>query len=335
MVGADAKPVWSDPKSACHCVPGIQVCLQLLSGWLTGRRDYASKPARKLFIQLTGINIVNGPYEFLVHLKRLKAAYDRFETAVFVLNAAIISIAFYALAELLGLPAFANFYWQDIPPLAASPALLSLALGAFGATLIRRRKKTDLFSLLGRELSEKARTAYDNRDAKSLPMHSLATELKVSLSRMKPSEILNRRQINLRLILAVLLSGITIFIAQSQISADITPADFRSLSDLKDRAAGLFQNQTPSKDTKTNLSGNIYGKPSLAVLNEARLELQLYPGIGAGSRARSAQTVEHLFQQSQTGVATAVPSELYIESLPPQNREIIRRYFETLAKEQG
>lgn len=273
---------------------------------------------------------MNGPYEFLIPLDRLRAAYSRFERAIWLLNAAIISIAFYALAELLGLPAFANFYWQDFLPLAASPAILSLALGVLFATLIQRRKKTDIFSLLGQGLSEKARTGYDNRDVASLPMQGLAADLKISLTRMKPSEILNRRQINLRVIFAVLLSGITIFIAQSQINADITPADFRSLSDLKDRAAGLFQNDTPSKETKANLTGNIYGKPSLAVLNEAKLELQLSPGIGAGSRARSAQPTEHLFQQSQAGDATAVPSELYIESMPPQNKEIIRKYFTIL-----
>ncbi len=46
---------------------------------------------------------------FILYLNRLKAAYDRFEKKVFVLNAAIISIAIYALAELLGIPALADF----------------------------------------------------------------------------------------------------------------------------------------------------------------------------------------------------------------------------------
>jgi hypothetical protein len=32
------------------------------------------------------------------------------------------------------------------------------------------------------------------------------------------------------------------------------------------------------------------------------------------------------------GEAAAVPSELYIESLPPENKEIIKKYFEILAK---
>jgi len=248
------------------------------------------------------------------------------------LNAAIISIALYALAQFFGLPAFMSFYWQDFLPLAASPAIVSVILGIAGAMLIKRRKRSDLFPLLGPELSEKAKTAYDNREVDSLPMQSLARELKASLSKIRPSEILNRRQISNRAIMAVVLSGITIFIAHSQISADITPADLQSLSDLKDRAMGVFQNETPSQVSKTNLTGNLYGKPSLAVLNEAKMELMLYPGIGAGSRARSTEPVERAFQPSPAGEAAAVPSELYIESLPPENKEIIKRYFTILSQ---
>ncbi len=273
---------------------------------------------------------MNGSYEFLAPLSRLIEAYHRHELVVSALNAVIISIAIYAFAQLLGLPAFMSFYWQDFLPLSASPAIISVVLGTAGALFIRRRKKSDLFPLLGPQLSEKAKAAYDNRDVDSLPMHSLARDLMVSLSRIKPSEILNRRQVSTRAIMAVILSGITIFIAQSQISADITPADFQSLSDLRDKALGAFQNETPSQGSETNLTGNLYGKPSLAVLNEAKLELMLYPGIGAGSRARSTEPVERAFQQSPAGEAAAVPTELYIESLPPENKEIIKKYFTIL-----
>jgi hypothetical protein len=57
----------------------------------------------------------------------------------------------------------------------------------------------------------------------------------------------------------------------------------------------------------------------------------LYPGLGGGSRSRSTESTNHLFQQSQGIEVSIVPTELYIESLPPQNREIIKKYFELLA----
>jgi len=209
---------------------------------------------------------VNRPYGFLDPLNRLMEAYRRYEQVVWALNAVIISIASYAVAEILGLPAFMNFYWEDNLPLASSPAIFSVILGIAGATLIRRRKRHDPFLLLGPELSEKTKTAYDNRNAQSLPMQSLAEDLKSSLDKIKPSQMLNRKQISSRILAAVLLSVVTIFIAHSQISADITPADLQSLSDLKDKVFGQRESEEPTQESGTNLTGNLYGKPSLAVL---------------------------------------------------------------------
>jgi hypothetical protein len=129
----------------------------------------------------------------------------------------------------------------------------------------------------------------------------------------------------------ILLAAATIFVAQSQISADITPADFQAISDIRDRAMDLLQNEPSQPTSQVNFSGNIYGNPSLAILNEAKLELVLYPGQGAGSMSQRSEPLDRLFSQSPPGEASAVPSELYIESLPPQNREIIKRYFEMLS----
>ena len=217
-------------------------------------------------------------------------------------------------------------------PLAASPAILSIIIGTIGATLLTRRKKIDVFPLLGPELSEKAKTAYDNRDVDNLPMQSLANELKVSLVGIKPLQILDKRRISNRAIVTVILSVIAILLAQSEI---VTPADFQSLIDLKDKAVGAFQTEPaapPNTNSERNLSGNLFGNPSLAVLNENKLDLVLTPGVGAGSIARNTEPVQRVFQQSQAGEAAAVPSELYIESLPPQNKEIIKKYFTILSQ---
>jgi hypothetical protein len=218
-----------------------------------------------------------------------------------------------------------------VPLLAASPAVISIILGLAGATLIKRRKKADIFPLLGPQLSEKARTAYDNRDVDSLPMQNLASEIKASLIKIKPSEILNSRQISSRALAIVILSGAAIILAQSEI---VSPSDFQSLADLRDKALSAFENVPPEQSTnqERNLTGNLFGNPSLAVLNENKMEIMLYPGIGAGSLARNTQPIERVFQQSQAGEAAAVPSELYIESLPPENKDIIKRYFTFLSQ---
>jgi len=274
---------------------------------------------------------MKGPYEFLAPLKRLMDAQQRHERNIVLLNAALLSIAIYCLATVLGLPAFMNFYYQDSLLLARSPAILSIILGLAAARLIKMRRRPDIFPLLGEKLSEKARTGFDNSDLESLPMQSLAQELKVSLNSIKPTMILDPREIKSRALVLVILLGAATILSKSEI---VNPSDFQALTEIRDKALSAFEDKTEEETPshEINLTGNIFGKPSLAVLNENKMDIMLYPGMGAGSIARNTDPIERAFQKSQVGEVAAVPSELYIESLPPENRDIIKRYFLILSE---
>jgi len=274
---------------------------------------------------------MKGHYEFLQPLEKLMDAQQRHERNIVLLNAALLSIAIYCLVLVIGLPAFMNFYYHDSFLLARSPAILSIILGLAAARLIKIRRRPDIFPLLGERLSEKARTGYDNSDLESLPMQSLAQELKVSLNSIKPTTILDSRQIKSRAIFLIILLVAATILNKSEI---VNPSDFQALTEMRDKALSAFEDkaheETPSYEI--NLTGNIFGKPSLAVLNENKMDIMLYPGMGAGSLARNTDPIERAFQKSQVGEVAAVPSELYIESLPPENREIIKRYFLILSE---
>ncbi len=274
---------------------------------------------------------MKGPYEFLQPLKRLMDAQQQHERNIVLLNAALLSIAIYCLALVIGVPAFMNFYYQDSLLLARSPAILSIILGLAAARLIKMRRRTDIFHLLGEKLSEKARTGYDNSDLESLPMQSLAQELKVSLNSIKPNTILDSREIKSRALFLVILLGAATILSKSDI---VNPSDFQALTEIRDKALSAFEDnaEEESPSHEINLTGNIFGRPSLAVLNENKMDIMLYPGMGAGSLARNTDPIERAFQKSQVGEVTAVPSELYIESLPPENRDIIKRYFLILSE---
>ena len=274
---------------------------------------------------------MKGPYEFLQPLKRLMDAQQQHERNIVLLNAALLSIAIYCLALVIGVPAFMNFYYQDSLLLARSPAILSIILGLAAARLIKMRRRTDIFQMLGEKLSEKARTGYDNSDLESLPMQSLAQELKVSLNSIKPTTILDSREIKSRALFLVILLGAATILSKSDI---VNPSDFQALTEIRDKALSAFEDnaEEESPSHEINLTGNIFGRPSLAVLNENKMDIMLYPGMGAGSLARNTDPIERAFQKSQVGEVTAVPSELYIESLPPENRDIIKRYFLILSE---
>lgn len=286
---------------------------------------------RKVFICIIRIITMKGPYEFLQPLAQLKAAYHSHQRAISVLNAIILSVALYCLAEISGIPDFMDFYYRDSQIIAKSPAVLCALLGILMAVLIKRRRTGDVFPLLGQEMSEKARTAYDNRDSESLPMRSLALELASALKKIRPSDILDSKQIQRRVLAIVLLTCAVIFLVQSGFS-DHT--NFQKLAELRNDVLKNLEEEEPkiNESIGINLTGNIWGKPSLAVLGENRMEIKIYPGQGAGSLARSSEPVERAFQKSDAGEASPVSSELYIESLPPENRDIIKKYFMYLSE---
>jgi hypothetical protein len=285
---------------------------------------------------------VDGSYDFLAELRRLLRVYRLFERSMSLLNGGIIAVLFYMAALFLGIPAFFRFYWQD-SFFASAPAAASLILGLIGAKLLSRWSDYDLFAHLEGSLSEKTKAAYDNRRSDSVVMQSLAEDVKRSLSKVGAKDLINNRRLNLgdrsfptfqaKAGALVLLIAVTAIFSQSQAGDEITPHPFKPLADLRDRAADLFgEEEIPEGgQAGAGISGEIYGKPSLAVLEEVNLELILYPGSAAGFRSRETDPMDRLFTVSEPGEGVAVATELYIESLPPQHREIIKRYFENLA----
>jgi hypothetical protein len=83
-----------------------------------GHRKPQTRPSsRKLLMQNFQMNLVEGSYDFIAQLMRIAKSYKQFETLVWALDMAVISVAIYAVMLLIGLPAFTRFYWQGFYPL--------------------------------------------------------------------------------------------------------------------------------------------------------------------------------------------------------------------------
>ncbi|ABK13876.1 MAG: hypothetical protein H5T42_05710 [Methanothrix sp.] len=265
-------------------------------------------------------------YDFLLDLKRLTDAYRGFETRVSALEALAIAIAIYIIFIPLGLVAYFRFYWSGTL-LEHAPVVVSFIFGVILSHIIRRRRRTSVFDLFEEELSEKLKAAYDNRFHDSIVMRSLAQDLGHILSGISGRDIIDTSRLYKRVLLVFVMLALAVVVSTS-ISEEITPANLGVVGEIKDLAEDLLSPKQPVSEIRDNVS--IYGKPSLAVLSETRLELELYPGSGVGSRAKPTETSERLFREGPPGQGVAVPSEVYIESLPPKHREIIRRYFTLL-----
>lgn len=270
-------------------------------------------------------------YDFLIDLKRLSDAYRGFEIRVSALEALAIAIAVYIIFIPLGLVAYFRFYWSGTP-LEHAPVAISLILGMIISHIIRRRRRISVFDLFEEELSEKLKAAYDNRFHDSIVMRSLAQDLRHILSGISEKDILDASRLYKRVLLVFVMLALAVIVSSS-ISDEITPANLGVVGGIRDLAEDILSSKQPVSEIRDNVS--IYGKPSLAVLSETRLELELYPGSGVGSRARPTEATERLFREGPPGQGVAVPSEVYIESLPPKHREIIKRYFTLLSEPQS
>lgn len=244
------------------------------------------------------------------------------------MDAALIAISFYILFMLFGIVAFFE-YSREGSILSQLPVAIAALIGAALARFLALRRRTSVFQLLEPEISEMAQAAYDNREEESVVMQRLAEDAKAELSALHDSDILDRRRFNRRLGATAILALAALIIHTTHIGPDITPVDFNSITEIKDRILGSQKDTTSGPDRNATVS--IYGKPSLAVLQESKLELQLYPGSGVGSISMPTNATDRLFQNAPPGQGVAVPSELYIESLPPNDREIVKRYFEALS----
>lgn len=286
---------------------------------------------------------MDGSYEFLVDLKRLMGAYRRFEISLYLLNAALIGALLYIGSLFMGLASFFNFYWQE-SLFSLAPAVFSLIIGLLVAKLLGRSSRSDLFAHLDEDISEKTKAAYDNRNSDSVVMVSLAVDVKRSLSKVRAADIVNNRRLKFadrsvpifqaKAAALLLLLAFTAVYSQGLAGEEVPLQPFKPLSDLRDRAMALFEEEGPADEASPGqgITGEIYGKPSLAILEDVNLELVLYPGSAAGFRSRETAPMERIFLSSEPGEGVAVATELYIESLPPQHREIIKRYFENLAR---
>jgi hypothetical protein len=283
----------------------------------------------KVLIEKCKLNIVSS-YEFLSDLKRLTAAWEKFRQKELILNAAIICVLMYSVWLLIGIIAVFNFYLQG-SVFSVLPIILCAILGLAAAVWLRSRQRGNVFQLLAPSLSEKAMAAYDNRDSEGVIMRALAKEMLAALSRIKESDILDNKLLYKRIGAIAALLLIVSLMGGSGIGRDPPIGQIKAIEDIR---AGIDEaiSKNEESSAKNGTKDSIFGKPSLAPLAPSSMQIQIDPGYGTGSRPKETEKEERLFQIAPPGQGVAVESELYIESLPEGHKEIIKKYFENLAK---
>ncbi len=271
-----------------------------------------------------------------------------------ILNLTLIFLLLYTLLLYVSAPViFAryssyDFTLLDYPVrmklLCTAAAALIPAIGITSLLYIRR-KRVSIIKSVGDaypHLKERLPTAYDNTDASGIVVDDLADGVSIDAGSVRTSTIIRKKGLFLRMVASLVLVALILFISSPDAPRFITPEELESMitpptEEERDEAAEEErQQQLMSELGSESGSGSgdveIYGKPSVAVIEGTSIELVMFSDAGVGHSSRMTESEPISFISGTVYAATPVSSETYIDRLPEENRDLIKQYFMAMAE---
>jgi hypothetical protein len=156
------------------------------------------------------------------------------------------------------------------------------------------------------ELSEKLRTAYDNKEEENIIVEDLAEKVSSSLIKVPPSSLIAKKTIVLKIIIAALMISTTTFVSFTH--TQISPETLQNFTQPIFGKEGGLRNETVVLEGRpedledkvgAGKGGKILGKPTIASIEGKNIDLLLYQGVGTGFEVReSSETRKGEFIQS-------------------------------------
>lgn len=293
-------------------------------------------------------------YPFIDVISRLEKASRRYRLYRLALDLTVTFLLFYALLLYISAPViFARYSSYDFIFL-EFPVRMKMVCTAIAAlvpataiTLMLRirRRPADIIRSIGDKyplLKERLPTAYDNADSPGIVPDDLRGEVSIDARSVRRSAILSKKGLFLRMAASIGLAALVLFVSSPDAPHLLTPEDLDAMiapaSDMEREAAEeeARHQQLMSElgDEAGSGSGEaqIYGKPSVAVIEGTNIELVMFSDAGIGHSARRTESEPLHFISGTALDATPVASETYIDRLPEENRELIKQYFVAMAE---
>ncbi|MCK5109688.1 MAG: hypothetical protein KAR25_08350, partial [Methanosarcinales archaeon] len=163
------------------------------------------------------------------------------------------------------------------------------------------------------------------------------------ISSVKWSKIISKNGLIMLVMASVMLVGVVSFASSpdaprlmtpEQVESAITPAneDEREAAADEERYQQMLSELGYEAGSGDSEIAQIYGKPSVAVIEGTSIELMMFSDAGVGQSARRTDSDQVNFISGTVYAATPVSSETYIDKLPEENRDLIKAYFMTMAE---
>jgi len=246
-------------------------------------------------------------YEFVNLLAKIRASFQRYLRILFLIDLAASLSIFYMILFILNIDFLIEKLWR--PPLPPS-LILSLILAFLTSGMMHRKdSRINVIPIIEKkysELSEKLRTAYDNKEEENIIIEDLAEKVSGSLAKVPPSSLIAKKITILKIIIAALMISATTLVSftHTQISPE-TLQNFTQPIFGKEGGLGnetvVLEGRPEALEDKVGAGkgGKILGKPTIASIEGKNIDLLLYQGVGTGFEVReSSETRKGEFVQS-------------------------------------
>ncbi|MBA1343043.1 MAG: hypothetical protein C5S52_05535 [ANME-2 cluster archaeon] len=271
-----------------------------------------------------------------------------------LLNLTLLFLLFYTLLLYVSAPViFARYSSYDFT-LLEYPVRMKMVCTAAAALipaivitslLYIRRKPVSVIRSIGDAyplLRERLPTAYDNADSSGIVVDDLAGEVSIDTGSVRRSAIISKKGIIFRAAASLVLVSLLMFVSSPDAPRFMTPEELESMitpptdEEREEAADEAHQQQLLSELGSESGSGSgdaeIYGKPSVAVIEGTNIELVMFSDAGVGHSSRRTESEPISFISGTVYAATPVSSETYIDRLPEENRDLIKQYFMEMAE---
>ncbi|MHC1574525.1 MAG: DUF7502 family protein [Candidatus Methanogasteraceae archaeon] len=291
-------------------------------------------------------------YPFVDVVSKLEKKSRRYRVCGWILNIIAFSLLGYLLLLYISAPVlFAKYGSYDFV-LLGSPVRTKLLCTAIAAlvpaiilTFLLRRRPVDVIKRIGARypaFSERLPTAYDNRGADGIIVNDLAWRVSENINMVKKSDIVSKKWLILMILISIGQVALISYMSSpdaprlmtpDQLESLVTPADAAEREAAEDEAQyQQIMSEIGSDASSGTGDTQIYGKPSVAVIEGTNIELVMFSDAGVGHSSRRTEDKPAEFISGALYAANPVSAETYIDKLPEENRDLIRQYFIEMAE---
>jgi hypothetical protein len=249
-----------------------------------------------------------------------------------MLNAVIIFLGFFLILIVV------KFY----PFLALIPAVIYAIIMSLVGIKKVKKKRAVIVEKKHSPLNERLRTAVDNINMENPIVEALQDEVVSEMRNVKISNFVNKKFTSYRILVAVILCFMIIFVASKDFAVDFKELGAKG-RELMSAAYIIGGNEIGEAigeilaATGGTSMDDIYGEESVANIGNEVLDVQIKP-ISYEINVRNVKDVEErefeetLFEETCIDADACSPQESYRNDYPKDQQELVKNYFLKIAK---